>query len=52
MIKCTYCDTKHESYFTGLCDSCWELKTRIEMNIKITKKILKDLGYKLIEIKD
>lgn len=42
-IPCTLCGNSTDMLETTLCNTCWELKTRIENNSKIAKKILEEM---------
>jgi hypothetical protein len=41
-VDCTICGDKTTMTGTKLCDRCWELKTRIEMDSDLAKKIIKN----------
>ena len=43
MIDCKICGKKTHRIGTQLCDPCWELKTRIEANPEIARKILEGI---------
>ena len=38
--KCKWCDTITDNTGTEMCDKCWELYHRIEMNPKLAEKML------------
>ena len=50
--KCRECGKEAYTYFVGdlICDNCWELKHRIEMDLPKTVMILESLGYKVVKI--
>lgn len=39
-VDCTICGNKTIMTGTKLCDRCWELKSRIEMNLDLAKEII------------
>ena len=42
-VDCTICGNKTTMTGTKLCDRCWELKSRIEMDLDLAKKIIANL---------
>lgn len=44
-MKCSLCDVNEGNEGTGLCDRCWELKTRIEANVELAQEVLKNNEY-------
>jgi len=47
-MKCKYCEIEiPDSYVDETCNSCWELKNKVESNYKLEtkKKILNELGW-------
>lgn len=40
-IKCKWCGKETTSIGTKMCDSCWELETRINNDLELAKKIIK-----------
>ena len=41
-VPCKYCSTPTPMTGTELCESCWELERRIEMNLELAEKILRE----------
>jgi hypothetical protein len=41
-VPCKICGASTTFTGTELCNRCWELKSRIEMNPKLARKILED----------
>lgn len=40
-MKCSICNQEGALSGTKLCNKCWELKTRIEHNLKLAEQIIK-----------
>jgi hypothetical protein len=45
-IPCRICGKPTKMLGTMLCDRCWELETRIEMDLDIAKKIIAEIEDK------
>ena len=41
---CKWCNKKTYMTYTKECDSCWELRHRIESNYSLAKKMIKQLN--------
>jgi hypothetical protein len=42
-VKCKWCSTETRMTGTKMCDSCWELEHRIEMNLTLAKRMIKEI---------
>lgn len=41
--KCKWCGKETSMFGTKMCDGCWELEHRIEMDLTLAKRIVKEI---------
>ena len=50
-MKCRWCGKDTKSLGTGECDSCWELRTRIEGNLELALRMAEVITWqKKVEV--
>jgi len=52
-MKCIWCGSEIKDYHGKECDSCWELRQRIEANPALAERMIRDLAERMVkEIKE
>ncbi len=45
-VQCRVCGTATDMTGTKLCNRCYELETRIERDLELAKRIVRDVGLR------